>query len=67
MTPNAVSLVYNQGVCAESRGDAEAALVLYKKAERLLGKPDDDIILAINRTSETVKNQKKLKEEMRNQ
>ena len=67
LAPNAVSLVYNQGVCAESRGDAEAALMLYKKAEKLLGKPDDDIILAITRTAEAVKNQKKLKEQMKNQ
>jgi tetratricopeptide (TPR) repeat protein len=65
LAPNAVSLVYNLGVCAESRGDAEAALALYKKAEKLIGKPEDNIILAITRTSEAVKNQKKLKEQMK--
>lgn len=66
LAPDAVSLVYNLGVCAESRGDVEAALQLYKKAERLLGKPDDNIILAIGRTAEAVKNQQKLKEQMKN-
>jgi len=65
LAPNAVSLVYNLGVCAESRGDVEAALTLYKKAEKLMGKPEDNIILAITRTSEAVKNQKKLKEQMK--
>jgi tetratricopeptide (TPR) repeat protein len=67
LAPNAVSLVYNLGVCAESRGDVEAALTLYKKAEKLMGKPEDNIILAISRTSEAVKNQKKLKEQMKSQ
>jgi len=67
LAPNAVSLVYNLGVCAESRGDVEMALTLYRKAEKLNGKPEDNIILAITRTSEAVKNQAKLKEQMKNQ
>jgi len=67
LAPSAVSLVYNQGVCAETRGDAQAALALYKKAEQLMGKPDDDIILAINRTTAVVKNQLKLNEQLKNQ
>lgn len=65
LAPNAVSLVYNLGVCAESRGDSEAALALYRKAERLMGKPEDNIILAITRASEAVKNKQKLKEQMK--
>jgi tetratricopeptide (TPR) repeat protein len=65
LAPNAVSLVYNLGVCAESRGDVEAALALYRKAEKITGKPEDNIILAITRTSEAVKNQQKLKEQMK--
>jgi tetratricopeptide (TPR) repeat protein len=67
LSPDAPSLVYNLGVCAESRGDAVAALELYRKAERLAGKPDDNIILAVSRTSEAVKNQQKLKEQMKGQ
>ena len=67
LSPNSPSLVYNLGVCAESRGDAEAALTLYKKAEKLMGKPEDNVILAITRTSEAVKNQQKLKEQMKGQ
>ena len=65
LAPNAMSIVYNLGVCAESRGDAEAALTLYKKADKLMGKPNDDITLALTRTSEAVKHQKKLKEELK--
>jgi tetratricopeptide (TPR) repeat protein len=67
LAPNSVSLIYNLGVCAESRGDVEKALALYKKAEKMLGKPEDNIILAITRTSEAVKNQQKLKEQMKSQ
>jgi hypothetical protein len=37
------------------------------EAEKLMGKPEDNIILAITRTSEAVKNQRKLKEQMKNQ
>jgi len=66
LTPDAASLVYNLGVCAESRGDVEAAYILYRKAEKLKGKPEDNIILAITRTSEAVKNQARLKEQMKN-
>ena len=67
LAPNASSLIYNLGVCAEGRGDAEAALALYRKAERSLGKPEDNIILAITRTSGTVRNQQKLKQQMQGQ
>jgi tetratricopeptide (TPR) repeat protein len=67
LAPDSPSLVYNLGVCAESRGDVEAALALYRKAEKLAGKPDDNIILAVTRTAEAVKNQQKLKEQMQGQ
>jgi hypothetical protein len=63
---NAPSITYNLGVCAESRGDVAAALPLYKKADRLLGKPDDDITLALTRVTEAIKNQEKLKTQLQN-
>jgi tetratricopeptide (TPR) repeat protein len=61
---NSHSLLYNLGVCAESRGDLDAALSLYKQADRKLGKPDDDITLALNRVSNAVKNKGRLKEQL---
>jgi hypothetical protein len=36
---NSYVLLYNLGVCAESRGDLDAALVLCKQADKILGKP----------------------------
>ncbi len=62
---NSTALLYNLGVCAESRGDLDAALSLYKQADKKLGKPDDDISLALNRVATAIKNREKLKEQMR--
>ena len=64
LSPNAPSLIYNLGVCAEVRGDLENALELYKKAERAFTKPDHRITSAIARCSEAIKRQKVLKEEL---
>ena len=61
---NSHALLYNLGVCAESRGDVDAALSLYKQADKKLGKPDDDISLALNRVSTAIKNKGKLKEQL---
>lgn len=61
---NSHALLYNLGVCAESRGDLNAALTLYKQADKKLGKPDDNISLALNRVSTAIKNQSKLKEQL---
>lgn len=61
---NSPALLYNLGVCAESRGDLDAALSLYKQADKQLGKPDDDISLALNRVSSAIKNRGKLKEQL---
>jgi len=59
-----VAIQYNLGVCAESRGDFDAALRLYRQADRLLGKPDDNITLALNRAGQALQNQKKLREQL---
>jgi tetratricopeptide (TPR) repeat protein len=61
---NSYALLYNLGVCAESRGDIDAALLLYRQADKKMGKPDDDISLALNRVAEAVKNKDKLKEQL---
>lgn len=62
---NSPALLYNLGVCAESRGDLDAALSLYRQADKILGKPDDNINLALQRVSTAMKNREKLKEELR--
>ena len=63
--PNSPAILYNLGVCAESRGDADAALNLYKQADKLIGKPDDNITIALTRVSLAIKNRKKLTEQIK--
>ena len=65
LSPNAPSILYNLGVCAESRGDLDAALNLYRRTDKLIGKPDDNVSLALNRVTEAIKNRKKLAEELK--
>jgi len=65
LSPNSLSLVYNLGVCAESRGEFDKAISLYRQADKLLGKPDDDISKALNRVTESLQNQKRLTEELK--
>lgn len=57
-------MLYNLRFCAESRGDLDAALSLYKQADKILGKPQDDITLALNRVEAAIKNRGKLKEQL---
>lgn len=64
IAPGSFALLYDLGVCAESRGDLDAALSLYKQADRILGKPDDDISLALSRVDEAIKNRSKLKQQL---
>ena len=65
LAPNAPSLLYNLGVCAESVADVENAYKLYKQADKLIGKPDDEISLALIRMNKALSNQNKLKEQMK--
>ena len=62
IAPNSYVLLYNLGVCAESRGDLDAAIGLYKQADKILGKPEDDITLALNRVEGAIRNRAKIKE-----
>lgn len=64
LCPDSPALLYNLGVCAESRAELQLAQDLYKKADQRLGKPDDDVTLALSRVSIALKNQKKLQEQM---
>lgn len=64
ITSDSPSITYNLGVCAESRGDVVAALALYKKADKLIGQPNDDITLALERATQAIQNQEKLKSQL---
>ncbi len=66
IAPNSYALLYNLGACAESRGDLDVALALYKRADKRLGKSDDDISSALNRVEQGIKNRGKLKEQLGN-
>jgi len=65
LSPDAPSILYNLGVCAESRGEFDKAHTLYRQADKRLGKPDDNISSALNRVSEALKNQNRLREELK--
>ena len=66
LSPSAPSVLYDLGVCAESRGDFDAALKLYREADKQLGKPDDRITLALNRVTEAIRNRTKLQQQLKN-
>lgn len=59
-----VSLAYNTAICAEADADFAAALKLYKEAQRLNGKPDENIALGLSRAAKAFENQKKLDEQL---
>jgi tetratricopeptide (TPR) repeat protein len=64
IAPNSHALLFNLGVCAESRDDLDTALALYKQADKHLGKPNDDISSALNRIEAAIKNRGRLKEQL---
>lgn len=56
---NSVSLNYNVGVCKEAFGDFLAAKEFYKKADKLLSRPDDTINNALKRIDYLINKNKK--------
>lgn len=65
LAPTSPAILYNLGICAESRADIDAALDLYKLADKAIGKPHDDITLALSRTISAINNKKKLEEQLK--
>jgi tetratricopeptide (TPR) repeat protein len=65
LSPSTPSILYDLGICAESRGDFDAALKLYREADKQLGKPDDRITLALNRMTEAIRNRTKLQQQLK--
>ena len=64
LSPDAPSLLYNLGICAETGGDLDRAMSLYQRADRNLGEPDKDIAAALRRISADIRNRQKLKEQV---
>ncbi len=61
LAPNSPAIMYNLGVCSEITGDLEKSLDLYRKADKLLTKPDEKITAALVRVQKRMDDQKKLK------
>ena len=64
LEPEFPSILYNLGVCAESQGNFARALDFYRKADKALGNPDDNINAALKRVTAALKSQKKLEEQL---
>jgi hypothetical protein len=61
---NAISVLFNLGVCAETAGKPEEALALYKQIDKTLTKPDNAVSEALARVTESIEKRKKLGSQM---
>jgi len=64
LAPNAVSILFNLGICAETGGRPEEALSLYQQIDKTLTKPDDAVSKALARVNEQIEKRKKLGQQM---
>lgn len=64
LAPDALSILYNLGICSEVTGELEQALDLYRKADRMLTRPDDRVNAALARVQKRMQEQKRLKEQI---
>jgi hypothetical protein len=64
LAPNAISILFNLGICAETQGKPEAALALYQQIDKTLTKPDDSVSKALARVNESIERRKKLGSQM---
>ncbi len=60
LAPDAISILYDLGVCAEIQGKPDEALALYRQIDKSLTEPDDSITKALERVNEQIENRKKL-------
>lgn len=60
-----LSILYNLGVCAEAAGDFERAGELYRKADRLLDKPNERVSSALARMDRGRRRQARFEEQVR--
>ena len=61
---DAISFVYNIGICIETEGDLEGALDQYMKADKMTMKPEDAINNAIARVKRRIADNAKLSRQM---
>lgn len=66
LEPNAVSLLYDLGGCAENEGRPEEALILYQQTDNSLTKPDETITKAMAWVNEQIENRRKPGEQVAN-
>jgi tetratricopeptide (TPR) repeat protein len=59
------SILYNLGVCAETTGNFQRAGELYRKADRLLDKPDERVSSALARMDRGRRQQTRFEEQVR--
>jgi hypothetical protein len=64
LAPNAISILFNLGICAETGGRPEEALSLYQQIDKILTKPDDAVSKALARVNEQIERRKKLGQQM---
>ncbi len=57
---DSITILFNLGVCAETQGRPEEALVLYRQIDKTLTKPDDLVNKALARVTDMVEKRKKL-------
>lgn len=65
MAPEAPSLLYNLGVCAEIKGDLDRARDLFVKADHQLSEPHKEVSQAIKRIENALANRRQLDEQLR--
>jgi tetratricopeptide (TPR) repeat protein len=61
----AISIIYNLGVCAETLGNFQRAAELYRKADRLLDKPDERVSASLARMERARRQTGKFEEQYR--
>ncbi|MGN7613272.1 hypothetical protein ACQZV8_14450 [Magnetococcales bacterium HHB-1] len=64
MAPNSFSLLYNLGACHEHTGRLDKAEALYRRADRQLTEPHEQITKALLRVARSRQDQKRLKKQI---
>ncbi|MBC8427226.1 MAG: tetratricopeptide repeat protein [Deltaproteobacteria bacterium] len=62
--PQGYAIPYLLGVCAEMAGDLDKALKYYQKADRMTGKPVEEISQALGRIRVRMKKEKRLEQQL---
>lgn len=63
--PEGYAIHYLLGVCAETAGNLKEALSYYENADRMTGKPVEEINEALGRVRVNLEKQKKLEEQLK--